>query len=248
MDRAPAGAYEAAQAAISGIEPRVQLRRLRIRQAAGRHFADVVIGVAPDAAVGQGHAAADAVEDAVERALPETDVVVHVEPLDVASLRERIQAAAASVPQVREIHNVSALETGGGFAVSLHLKLPGSLSLAQAHDVASQVEAAIERAAPEVTAVQTHLEPLSEGAAGREPSAADIARDTDEVARIVREATGQPPRDLRFLRTDEGLVAFLTLALDPDSELAEAHTRASEIEEEIRRAVDVSDVVVHTEP
>src|SRR5262249_34241341 len=47
MDRAPAGAYEAAQAAISGIVPPVQLRRLRIRQAAGRHFADVVIGVAP---------------------------------------------------------------------------------------------------------------------------------------------------------------------------------------------------------
>jgi cation diffusion facilitator family transporter len=80
MDRAPAGAYEAAQAAIRDIQPPVQLRRLRIRQAAGRHFADVVIGVAPDAAVGQGHAAADAVEDAIERALPETDVVVHVEP------------------------------------------------------------------------------------------------------------------------------------------------------------------------
>jgi len=33
-----------------------------MRQAAGRYFADVVIGVSVDAAVGQGHAAADAVE------------------------------------------------------------------------------------------------------------------------------------------------------------------------------------------
>jgi cation diffusion facilitator family transporter len=248
MDRAPADAYEAAQAAISGIEPPVQLRRLRIRQAAGRHFADVVIGVAADAAVGQGHAAADAVEDAIERALPETDVVVHVEPLDVGGLRERIQAAATSVPQVREIHNVSAVETGDGVAVSLHLKLPGSLPLAQAHDVASRVEDAIQAAAPEVSAVQTHLEPLSEGAAGREPSPTDMERDGEVVVRIVRDATGQPPRALRFLRTDDGLVAFLTLALDPDSELAEAHSRASEIEERIREAVDVSDVIVHTEP
>jgi len=248
MDRAPADAYEAAQSAISGIEPPVQLRRLRIRQAAGRHFADVVIGVAADAAVGQGHAAADAVEDAIERALPETDVVVHVEPLDVAGLRERIQAAAASVPQVREIHNVSAVETKDGVAVSLHLKLPGSLPLAQAHDVASRVEDAIQAAAPEASAVQTHLEPLSEGAAGREPSPTDMERDAEVVVRIVRDATGRPPRALRFLRTDDGLVAFLTLALDPDSELAEAHSRASEIEEQIREAVDVSDVIVHTEP
>ena len=248
MDRAPADAYEAAQAAIQDIEPPVQLRRLRIRQAAGRHFADVVIGVAPDAAVGQGHAAADAVEEAIERALPETDIVVHVEPLDVAGLRERIQAAAASVPQVREIHNVSAVKTENGVAVSLHLKLPGALPLGQAHDVASKVEEAIQHAAPEVSTVQTHLEPLSEGAAGREPSPTDMERDSDIVGRIVREATGEPPRALRFLRTEDGLVAFLTLALDPDSELAEAHSRASEIEEQIRGAVDVSDVIVHTEP
>jgi divalent metal cation (Fe/Co/Zn/Cd) transporter len=248
MDRAPAGAYEAAQAAIRDIQPPVQLRRLRIRQAAGRHFADVVIGVAPDAAVGQGHAAADAVEDAIERALPETDVVVHVEPLGVAGLRERIQVAAASVLLVREIHNVSAVQTDDGVAVSLHLKLPGSLSLAEAHAVASEVEGAIEAAAPEVTSVQTHLEPLSEGAAGHELLETDMADDGEVVGRIVREATGQPPRELRFLRTDDGLVAFLTLALDPDTELAEAHTRASEIEEQIRQAVDVSDVIVHTEP
>src|SRR6266513_3427805 len=78
MDRAPAEAQEAARDAIA--ETGVQLRRLRMRQAAGRHFADVVIGVSPGAAVGQGHAAADAVERAVQRALPESDVVVHVEP------------------------------------------------------------------------------------------------------------------------------------------------------------------------
>src|SRR5262249_17911590 len=152
------------------------------------------------------------------------------------------------VPQVREIHNVSAVETNDGVAVSLHLKLPGALPLGQAHDVASQVEEAIQQAAPEVSTVQTHLEPLSEAAPGREPSPRDMEQDGEVVGRIVREATGQPPRALRFLRTDDGLVAFLTLALDPESELAEAHSRASEIEEQIRQAVDVSDVTVHTEP
>jgi cation diffusion facilitator family transporter len=248
MDRAPAGAYEAAQEAIQGIQPPVELRRLRMRQAAGRHFADVVIGVAPDAAVAQGHAAADAVEDAIERALPETDVVVHVEPIDVITLRERIQAASATIPQVREIHNVLAVQTPEGVTVSLHLKLPGSLSLAEAHEVASQVEEAIQRAAPEVVSVQTHLEPLSEQASGHEARGPELARDGEVVAQIVREETGRAPRALRFLRTDDGLVAFLTLVLDPDSELSEAHSRASEIEERIRQAVDVSDVIVHTEP
>jgi divalent metal cation (Fe/Co/Zn/Cd) transporter len=71
----------------------------------------------------------------------------------------------------------------------------------------------------------------------------------DVVLRIVREVTGEEPRELRFVRTDEGLLAYLTLGLDPSSPLAEAHARASEIEERIRRArPDIADVVVHTEP
>jgi cation diffusion facilitator family transporter len=250
MDRAPAGAYEAVQAAIEQVDPPVQLRRLRMRQAAGRHFADVVIGVAPDAAVGQGHAAADAVEAAVERALPETDVVVHVEPQESeAGLRERIQAAASRVPQVREIHNVTTLATGEGVEVSLHLKLPGTVPLDRAHEVASEVERVITEAAPEVVSIQTHLEPLADSAEGRRLAANDAARDEQIVTAIVRDATGSGPRELRFLRTDDGLVAFLTLALDPSSELSDAHARASEIEEQIRSALDgVSDVIVHTEP
>jgi divalent metal cation (Fe/Co/Zn/Cd) transporter len=45
------------------------------------------------------------------------------------------------------------------------------------------------------------------------------------------------------------VLAFLTLGLDAASPLADAHARASEIEERIRRArPDISDVVVHTEP
>jgi cation diffusion facilitator family transporter len=250
MDRVPAEAQEAALAAIARLRPAVELRRLRMRQAAGRHFADVVIGVSPGDAVEQGHAAADAVEDAVQRALPESDVVVHVEPLPSGdAIRERAQAAAMRVPRVREIHNVSVLQVGPETEVSLHLKLPGELTLEEAHEIASEVERAIHDSVDRVTAVQTHLEPLAEPGPGRATPSTDTAGDAEVVRRIVREATGAPPRKLRFLQTDEGLVAFLTLGLDPSSPLSDAHASASRIEEEIRRErPDIADVIVHTEP
>ena len=247
MDRVPADAERAARAAIARVEPGVQLRRLRMRQAAGRHFADVVIGVSPAAGVGQGHAAADAVEAAVQSALPEADVVVHVEPaMDDAALRERILAAALTVPRVREMHNVRVVSVDGGLEVSLHLKLPGDLTLDEAHAVASQVEAAIAEAVRDVASVQTHLEPLREPAAGR-PAGSE--GDAEQIRRIVRERTGALPREVRFLQTEDGLVAFLTLALDAGSTLAEAHSLASEVEEDIRRDLPgLADVSVHTEP
>jgi divalent metal cation (Fe/Co/Zn/Cd) transporter len=157
MDRAPADAEEAARLAIVGVTPAVQLRRLRMRQAAGRFFADVVIGVDYGAAVGQGHAAADLVERAVQAALPEADVVVHVEPLGGADadVRERAHAAALNVPRVREVHNVSVVSVDSGTELSLHLKLPGGLSLEEAHAIAEEVERAIEGAVPGVSSVRT---------------------------------------------------------------------------------------------
>jgi cation diffusion facilitator family transporter len=250
MDRAPADAQEAARRAIAAIGPEVRLRRLRMRSAAGRHFADVVIAVSPGAAVGQGHAAADRVEEAVQRALPETDVVVHVEPGEEdAVTRELAQAAAMRVPRVREIHNISVLHVDGRTEVSLHLKLPGDLSLDEAHAVASEVERAIEQALPAVDAVRTHLEPLAEEAEGRRLPRLEVARDAEAVTRIVVAETGVAPRELRFLQTVDGLVVFLTLGLDPGVQLAQAHARASEIEERIRSELPgISDVIVHTEP
>jgi len=250
MDRAPADAAAAARQAIAGVRPAVELRRLRMRQAAGRHFADVVIGVSFDAAVGQGHAAADAVERAVQSALPEADVVVHVEPLgDRGAVRERAHAAALGVPRVREVHNVSVLSVGSGTELSLHLKLPGELSLDEAHAIAEQVERAIREAVPEVSSVQTHIEPLIREGEGTDLPEAAVAADADLVARIVRDVTGADPEALRFLHTDEGLVAYLTLRLRPGTPLAEAHAEASHIEELIRRErPEISDVVVHTEP
>jgi divalent metal cation (Fe/Co/Zn/Cd) transporter len=66
---------------------------------------------------------------------------------------------------------------------------------------------------------------------------------------VIREETGADPRELRLVRTDEGIVVFLTLALPAAGSLADAHGQASAIEERVRGAVPaIVDVVVHTEP
>jgi len=249
MDRAPASADEAARAAIGALGPDIALRRLRLRESSGRYFADAVVEVPPGQAVVEGHAAADEVEAAVRDALPGSDVVVHVEPrrrgLD---LRDRVLAAALGEPLVREAHDIAIFEHDGRASVSLHLKLPSDLPLLQAHEVAERVEAAI-RADPRVAAVQTHLEPLERPLAS---GPADAARDAEEgrrIAAIVRERLGAPPRALRLVTTDAGLVVFLTVGLGDAATLTAAHELASQLEAALRRELgDVADVVVHTEP
>jgi cation diffusion facilitator family transporter len=244
MDRVPDEAEAVAREAIERLEPTIELRRLRMREASGRQFADVVIGVPAGAAVGQGHAAADAVETAVRDALPQSDVVVHVEPGDAAEVRDRAHAAALAVVGVREVHNVNVLNVGPELQISLHLKLPGELPLDEAHELAEQVERSIHEAVPEAGAVQTHIEPLAETVEG-----AEVERDRAAIVRVVREETGSAPLELRFLNTADGTVAYLTLRLDGATPLADAHAHASRIEERIRsEQPEIGEVIVHTEP
>ena len=249
MDRTPATAREAALAAIEELGPGVQLRRLRMRRAAGRHFADVVIGVPHGAAVEQGHAAADAVERAVEQAVPGADVIVHVEPQEAEAIRERAYAAALREPRVREVHNIVVLEVGGRTEISLHLKLPGGYPLADAHEVASSVEHEILDALPEVDAVQTHLEPLTEPTAASAVPEGERAAEAEALRQIVVEATGR--RAARASPPEHrGRARRLPHACDGP----EPSSRRGACPGERRRGADpagapeFADVVVHTEP
>jgi divalent metal cation (Fe/Co/Zn/Cd) transporter len=94
------------------------------------------------------------------------------------------------------------------------------------------------------------LEPLEEPLAARpETDEAAAAR----ISALVEERTGKPPRRLRLLATDLGLVVFVDVVTSAEATLEEAHDTARQLEQEIRRSrpdgsARIVDVVVHTEP
>jgi cation diffusion facilitator family transporter len=249
MDTAPAEAHAAARDAIAALGPEIELDRLRLRESAGRYFADVVVDIPPGRAVIEGHAAADEVEHAVEQVLPNSDVVVHVEPRRRGlSLRDRVLAIALSEPTVSEAHDITIFEHGDQSSVSLHLKLPADSSLQAAHEVAERVEEAIS-ALPQVSDVRTHLEPIEQPIAANPAAPRDERRTIEAVETIVREQTAKPARDVRLLPTAGGSVLFITVAVGATASLADAHQLASELEEALRQQLpEIADVVVHTEP
>jgi cation diffusion facilitator family transporter len=249
MDTTPLEAQAQAEAAIRKLDE-VELRQLRLRESGGHYFADATIGAAPDQALVASHRVADRVEAAVRRALPDADVVVHVEPLrEGLDLRARALAIALAEPPVREAHDIAIYRTEGRCSVSMHLKLDAETPLAAAHEVAERIEAALRREA-EVDDVQTHLEPLEAPAAARPESDEALAA---RISALVEERTGAPPRRLRLLATDPGLVVFLDVVASPEATLEAAHDIARRLERDIRQnrpagAARIADVVVHTEP
>jgi cation diffusion facilitator family transporter len=250
MDRTAADAEERIRSALAGLDQPVELRRARVRHAAGRHFADLVVAVPPDAGVTQAHAIADAVEEAVERALGAADVVVHIEPFEPAGgLRERATVAASSVPEVREVHNVRVMHLADGYELSLHVKLPSELSLMEAHDVVERLERRIHEELPELRSVHTHIEPLEGTDWGRRPAGGDTATERAAIEETVRRVTGSSPGAVSFRDGERGRIALVTITLPGEQPLPSAHGHAGAIEAAVReRCPTLADVIVHTEP
>jgi cation diffusion facilitator family transporter len=251
MDTTPADAHARAEQAIKDLGDGVDLQRLRLRESGGHYFADAVVAVAPGQAIVEGHGTADAVEAAVREALPDSDVVVHLEPRrEGLDLRDRALAVALAEPLVREAHDITIYEHDGRVSISLHLKLAPDVTIKDAHDVAERVEAAL-RAEPGVDDVHTHLEPLEQPVAARPDEAGDAPDATQRarVTQLVLRRTGHPPRELRLLHAAGGLVVFVSVAVPAEMTLPGAHELASRLEDDIREAQPhMQDVVVHTEP
>ncbi|MGA9762830.1 MAG: cation diffusion facilitator family transporter [Gaiellaceae bacterium] len=249
IDRSPRSATETVRQAISELDPPVDLKQLRVREGGGRYYAEVVIGVPPEVVVAEGHAAADQIERALKGMLHGGEVVVHVEPERETELIGAVRAAAMSVRGVREIHDLAIADLEGRHEVSLHLKLPGDLTLAGAHELASQVEQAIMGVSPEISAVITHLEPLDEEVTVSAAPRVQTRNYGEAIRAIVSKETGKPPRALRFVSTDEGFVAYVVMALDPEISLLDAHKLASAIEDRVlRKCPAIKRLVIHTEP
>jgi divalent metal cation (Fe/Co/Zn/Cd) transporter len=249
MDRASGEAAVQVRSSLAQLP--VEVRRVRVRHAAGHDFVDLVVGVPPDVGVAQAHALADEVEDAVTSALGRADVVVHVEPTaPEGNLRERVTAAALAIPDVREIHNVRVIHTGAHYELSLHVKLPPGLPLQDAHAVVSRLEEEILAAVPELTHVHTHMEPLSDDTDwASTPPRSEVADQRAVVDEVVRRYTGSGPSAVRFRDAEAGRIALVDIALPPDQPLRVAHARAGEIEEAVRvRCPQLVDVIVHTAP
>ncbi|MEA2361688.1 MAG: hypothetical protein QOD71_833 [Thermoleophilaceae bacterium] len=250
MDRTEAEAEQRIRSVLARLHEPVELRRIRVRHAAGRHFADLVLAVPPDAGLTQAHAIADEVERVVEESLPGADVVVHVEPSEPSGdLRERATAAASSVPEVREVHNVRAMHLPDGYELSLHVKLPSELSLTESHGVVERLEGLIRAAIPELRNVHTHIEPLAGTDWVHRPASDDTTTERAAIEEIVRRVTGAAPAAVSFRDGEDGRIALVTIRLPGDQPLPSAHRNAGAIEEALReRFPSLADVIVHTEP
>jgi len=247
IDRAPAGAEENLRDAIRDVDGVREVRSVRVRRSGPNLIGDASIATGRMLSV---EAASALVEDVKARArsvLPQLDLAVSVEgQKQRADLVERIHAAAARNGGVRDLHNVTVeREADGSLHLTMHAKLPGDQTVAEASSVSRDLERSIRAELPEVMRIDIHLEPMEPEVVPGE----DVTSGNAQLAARIRSVVESHPEvrrclDVELSDRDNRIYAHVVAEVAGEISLEHAHRIESELEEMIRREIPETHEVV----
>ncbi|MGZ4823425.1 MAG: cation transporter dimerization domain-containing protein, partial [Terriglobales bacterium] len=249
LDAAPANVRARIIDQVQGVDGVLEVDRARIRRAGNRYFADLEIGMHRSVTFLKSEQLGKRVTEAVHRVLPDADVVVHSVPRARGdeNIFERIRAVAAHANL--NVHDISVQDLKGRLHVEQHLELDERLSLKEAHDEVTVLEAEIRQEVPEISSILTHIE--SEPATIEEGS--EIARDkrleqaVRKIAKHISEVVDVHEIVVKKVREKLYLSCHCTL---PDSlPLSRVHDIQTELEIRLKQeAPELFRVLIHPEP
>jgi len=249
LDAAPPGDRSRVIDAVLQVNGVVEVERARMRRAGNRYFVDLTVGLARNVTFQRsGQVVAD-ITDAVHQILPDCDVVIHSVPRETGheNIFDRIRAVASR--NNFSVHDVSVQDLGGLLHVEQHLELDETLSLKNAHEVVTRLEAEISREVPEISTIITHIE--------SEPNTIEpgnkIIRDAvleQKLKTIVREFPEVlDMHEVQIKRVRGKVYMSCHLTMSDDLSLARVHDISTELEIRFKQAApELFKVLIHPEP
>jgi cation diffusion facilitator family transporter len=249
LDAAPAGIRGSIISAVSRVEGLLEIDRVRIRRAGNRYFADLSIGLARNVTFQRSEQVADAVTDAVHSVLPDADVMVRSIPRPSISenIFDRVRAVAAR--NNVNVHDVSVQDLNGRLHAEQHLELDERLTLKQAHDRVSAMEAEIMREVPEISTILTHIEsePATIEAGNQVMRDATLERRLKAAIKDFPEILDMHELELKRVRGRLYISCHCTMA--DDLPLSRVHDIQTDLESRFKmEAPELFRVLIHPEP
>jgi len=252
IDRAPSGVEETVRLTIADVPGVRRVGAVRVRRSGGRMLGDARVSARPTLSVEGAQRLSGEVLAAVRRSHPDLELSLVMESQsDEHNLVERVHAVAAGLEMIRDLHNVTVeRERDGRFHLSMHVKLPGRMTLDEAAMASADLERRLRKEFPGVARVDVHLEPL-------EPEVivgADVTEARADLAREVRRIVEEHPevrscRDVELSERSDELVAYVVAELSGTVTLEHAHLVETALEDRLRRQLpELSEVVARVAP
>src|SRR5580692_1650815 len=249
LDAAPAGVRNQILDRIRTVNGVLEVERVRFRKAGNRYFADVSVGLERNFTFQRSEQVSDAVRTQVREVLPDADVMVHSVPRAgrTENIFDRIRAVATR--HNFNVHDVSVQDLNGQLHVEQHLELDEQLSMKQAHDEVTRLEAEMRSEIREIATILTHIE--SEPATIE--TGEEIVREPDlerKLKTIVKEFPEvMDVHEFQFKKVGGRLYVSCHCTLPDDMPLSRVHDVQTSLEIRFKHdAPELFRVLIHPEP
>jgi cation diffusion facilitator family transporter len=226
------------------------VEQARVRRSGPNYFADLTLALPRSYTFEHTGELVRSATDAVHRAIPTADVVIHTVPRQARaeSIFDRVRAVAARHNVA--VHDLSVQSHHGKLHVELHIELDENLPLIEAHSFVSRLEAEILREAPEIDSVLTHIE--SEPATIEQPE--EMVEEDRRIEKALRDAAAHSEEivDVHQIlvgRTGEHITLSCHCTLPDDLSMRQVHEVITSLEDRFKLdCPEVHRVTIHPEP
>ncbi len=226
------------------------VEQARVRRAGAAYFADLTLALPRRYTFEHTGELVRAATDAVHRALPEADVVIHTVPRQprAESIFDRVRAVAARNNVA--VHDLSVQSHHGKLRVELHVELEETMPLLAAHSFVSSMEAEILRETPEIDSVLTHIE--SEPATIEQPE--EMVEEDRRIEQALRTTAASydeivDVHQITVGRTAEHISLSCHCTLPDDLPMHRVHEIITALEDNLKlKCPEVHRVTIHPEP
>lgn len=250
LDEVPVETRRRILAEVERVSGVLAIEQARVRRAGAGHFADLTLALPRRFTFEHTGELVREATAAVQRVLPEADVVIHTVPREARaeSIFDRVRAVAAR-------HNIGVHELGvqshrGRLRVVQHVEVDENMPLSQAHGFVTALESEILRDVPEVDSVLTHIE--SEPATIELPE--EIVENDRRIEQCLRDAARQFPEvsdvhEIQITRSGDHTELSCHCTLPDDLTMQRVHMAITALEDRFKLACpEVQRVVIHPEP
>ena len=250
MDEVPAETRQHIVREVEQVHGVLAVEQARVRRSGPAYFADLTLALPSRYTFEHTGELVRAATDAVHRALPRADVVIHTVPRQehAENIFDRVRAVAARYNV--SVHDLSIQSLHGKLRVEQHVELDETLPLLKAHDFVTALEAEILREAPEIDSVLTHIE--SEPATIEIPGENLIEDRKIEIG--LRAAAAHYPEisdvhEITVGRSSEHIYVSCHCTLPDDLTMARVHEIITALEDRFKlECPEVYRVTIHPEP
>ncbi len=267
LDKAPKGTTAQIIEVTSGLEGIKNVHDVRARQVGQETFVDMHIEVPRTFSHDRAHRVATEVEERVKKAIPNSNVLVHVDAIKMKdeTILDRVRLIASETDYIKNIHSVYLSSMTSSYDVSerkgrdLHLyldvQMDANLDLKAAHDTIDKFEERVKSDISEIKAVTSHIETeVNESlVVGTEVEHIDEGY-VQRIREIVLSVPGVVDcKDIGIITLVGQTHITLTITIPfTDTHgmmtVEDAHKIATDVQNIIIKQTGAARVIVHTEP